>query len=110
MRRPQRPVTLLDRLRGWLEAPQAIERLELVRIVAPLVLLAFLSSRLVHADHWLRPIGFRVPYLGGHDWRQPLYLPPFPPALAWIIAVLTALAGLCLSEGLFTRVAAGAFA
>ena len=69
--------------------------------MAPLVLLAFLSSRLVHADHWLSPSRFRVPYLGGHDWRQPLYLPPVPPAVAWIIAVLTALAGLCLSAGLF---------
>ena len=63
MRRPPREVTWRTRLEDWLEAPQPIERLALARIVLPLVLLAFQSSRLIHADHWLSPVGFRVPYL-----------------------------------------------
>jgi uncharacterized membrane protein YphA (DoxX/SURF4 family) len=100
------PPPLLARARLWLERPQPIERLALMRIAVPLVLLGFFSSRLAHADHWLSPVGFRVPYLGGHDWRQPLYLPPLPPAAAWAVAVATVVAALCLSAGLFTRAAA----
>jgi hypothetical protein len=110
VRRPPPQLTPLERARLWLDAPQPIERLALIRIVAPLVLLAFQSARLVHADHWLSPVGFRVPYLGGHDWRQPLYLPPVSPSVAWTVAALTTLAGLCLSAGLLTRVSAGVFA
>jgi hypothetical protein len=109
MRRPPKQLTWRDHLWAWIEAPQPIERLALVRIVAPLVLLAFQSSRLVHADHWLSPVGFRVPYLGGNDWRQPLYIPAVSPGLAWTIAVVTTLAGLALSAGLFTRISAGLF-
>ena len=99
-----------DAARRWLTRPQPIERLAFLRVLLPLVLLGFLSSRLVHADHWLSPVGFRVPYLGGHDWRQPLYLPPLPPGAAWGVAAATALAGLCLAAGLFTEAAAALFA
>ena len=105
MKRPPPPQTTWTRLRDWLDAPQPIERLALARIVLPLVLLSFQASRLVHADHWLSPIGFRVPYLGGSDWRQPLYIPPVPPGLAWAIAVATVVSGLCLSAGFLSRVA-----
>jgi uncharacterized membrane protein YphA (DoxX/SURF4 family) len=98
------------RVSRWLSRPQPIERLAFLRIAIPLVLLGFLSSRLAHADYWLSPVGFRVPYLGGHDWRQPLYLPAVPPTVAWILAVATVLAGLCLSLGLFVQPAAGLFA
>jgi hypothetical protein len=110
VKRPPPEVTWRTRLRDWLDAPQPIERLALARIVLPLVLLSFQASRLVHADHWLSPIGFRVPYLGGGDWRQPLYIPPVPPALAWTIAIVTVVAGLCLSAGFFSRAAGGLFA
>ena len=110
MRRPPREVTWRTRFEDWLNAPQPIERLALARIVLPLVLLAFQSSRLIHADHWLSPVGFRVPYLGGHDWRQPLYIPPVSPGAAWTIAILTVVSGLALTAGLFTRASAGLFA
>lgn len=96
------------KLRAWLTAPQPIERLALARIVLPLVLLAFQSSRLVHADEWLSPVGFRVPDLGG-DWRQPLYIPAIPAGLAWAVAVLMTVSGLAVSAGLFTRLSAGMF-
>jgi len=99
-----------ERIQLWLSQPQPIERIALLRIAIPIVLLGFLSSRLAHADYWLSPVGFRVPYLGGHDWRQPLYLPPLPPAVTWILAAGTVLTGLCLSMGLFTQLAAGLFA
>ncbi len=110
MRRPPFPKTSWTRLLAWIDTPQPIQRLALARIVLPLVLLLFQTSRLVHADHWLSPVGFRVPYLGGHDWRQPLYIPPVSPGLAWTIAVVTVLTGLAVSAGLFTRVSGGLFA
>ena len=107
----KRPVelTLWERARLWLEAPQPIERLALARILVPLILLAFQSSRLVHADEWLSPLGFRVPYLGGDDWRQPLYIPPIPAGVAWAVAVAITASGLSLSLGFFTRLSAGLF-
>jgi uncharacterized membrane protein YphA (DoxX/SURF4 family) len=103
-------VTEVGPIRRWLSAPQPIERLALLRIVVPLAVLGFLSSRLVHADHWLGTPGFHVPDLGGHDWRQPLYLAPVPPWAAWTVAALIATAGLALAAGLFVRIAAATFA
>ncbi|HEV3032220.1 MAG TPA: HTTM domain-containing protein [Polyangia bacterium] len=96
-------------LRRWLDAPQPIERLVLLRVLVPLAVLGFLSSRLVHADHWLGSAGFRVPDLGG-DWRQPLYLPAMPPWAAWTVAVVIALSGLSLVAGFATPVAAAVLA
>jgi hypothetical protein len=97
------------RLRDWLAKPQPIERLALLRIAIPLAVLGFLSSRLLHADHWLSPVGFHVPDLGG-DWRQPLYVAPMPVGLAWATAAAIALSGLCLAAGLATQPAAAIFA
>lgn len=97
--------TLLDRFL----APQPIVRLEALRILVPLFILGFMSSRLIHADHWLGDAGFRVPDTGG-DWRQPLYLPSLPGWTAWAWAVAMVGAGLSLSLGLFTRYAAALFA
>jgi uncharacterized membrane protein YphA (DoxX/SURF4 family) len=94
----------------WLEKPQRVERLAMVRVVVPVAVLGFLSSRLGHAADWLSPAGFQVPYLGGNDWRQPLYLPAVPPWVAWLIAAATVLAGVCVAIGLHPRPAAGAFA
>ncbi|HSS38450.1 MAG TPA: HTTM domain-containing protein [Polyangia bacterium] len=101
--------TWTDKLRTWLTTPQPIERLALARIALPLILLAFQSARLVHADEWLSPAGFRVPDLGG-DWRQPLYIPPVPIGVAWGVAVLMTVSGLALAAALFTRLAAAVFA
>jgi hypothetical protein len=103
------PAQALAWLRRWLSAPQPIERLALLRILLPLAILGFLSSRLVHADHWLSPVGFHVPDLGG-DWRQPLYLPQIPTWAAWGVAVAIMLAGLCLAAGLASQLAAAVFA
>jgi hypothetical protein len=96
--------------RGWLDGPQPIERLALLRMVVPLATLGFLSSRLVHADFWLSPRAFAVPCLGGHDWRQVICLPAIPVWAAWGVAAVTAGAGLCLALGLRTPIAALVFA
>jgi uncharacterized membrane protein YphA (DoxX/SURF4 family) len=98
----------MRRVSQWLFGEQPIERLELLRILLPLVILGFLSSRLVHADYFIGTRGFHVPDLEG-DWRQPLYLPAVAPWAAWTIAVATTLFGLALACGLWTRVAAGLF-
>jgi hypothetical protein len=108
-RRPD-PMSAGERARRWLSCPQPIERLALLRVVVPLVLLGFLSSRLIHADYWLSPVGFRVPFLGGHDWRQPLYLPAVSPGMAWLLAAATVLTGVCLSAGFLSQPAAALFA
>jgi len=100
---------IATRVGAWLGARQPIERLALLRIMIPLAVLGFLSSRLAHADHWLSAVGFRVPDLGG-DWRQPMYLPPTPVGVAWAMAVTIAASGLCLAVGLATQPAAAIFA
>lgn len=97
------------RFRRWLEQPQPIERLALLRILVSLAVLGFLSSRLAHADHWLGSVGFHVPDLGG-DWRQPLYLPAMPSWAAWTLAIVMTASGLALAAGLATPVAAALFA
>ena len=50
-------------------SPLPVLRIEIVRIVAPLAMLGFMSGRLAHADEWIGDAGFRVPDLGG-DWRS----------------------------------------
>jgi len=102
-------LSLRERARLWLDEPQPIARLAFLRVAIPLIVIGFLSSRLVHADDWLSAVGFRVPYLGGNDWRQPLYLPAVSVPVAWAVAVALVLAGTCLAAGLFTRPAAGLF-
>ncbi len=98
------------RIDRWLDAPQPVLRIELVRIFVPLILLGFLSSRLMHADYWLTPVGFVVPHLGPGDWRQPLYLPPIPPWAAWSVAAATALFCLAVSAGVRPRLFSGGLA
>ncbi len=109
MKRALVHLSLRERARLWLDEPQPIARLAFLRVSIPLVVIGFLSSRLVHADDWLSPAGFRVPYLGGNDWRQPLYLPAVPAPVAWAVAAALVLAGVCLAAGLFTRAAAALF-
>ena len=91
-------------------APQPIERLEFVRLLAPLAILGFLSSRFVHVEHWLTTVGFVVPPRAVADYRQPLYLPPVPVWLAVVVAVATVVSGLATSLGYRTRWASGIFA
>ena len=98
--------TCLDR---WLYGPQPIERLVLWRVGVPLAVLGFMSSRLVHADHWVGDAGFCLPDLGG-DWRQPLYLPPLSSTGAWLLAALLVAAGLATLLGFGTSWAAATFA
>jgi hypothetical protein len=99
-----------ERPRSSLTAPQPIERLETVRLLAPLAILAFLWSRFIHVESWLTNAGFVVPNLGRDDYRQPLYLGPLPAWLAWVIAVVTVASGVATALGWKTRTASGVFA
>jgi uncharacterized membrane protein YphA (DoxX/SURF4 family) len=94
---------------AWLDEPQPVLRMEIVRVAAPLAVLGFMSGRLIHADEWIGPAGFRVPDLGG-DWRQPLYVPELPTALAWALVIAMVLAGLATAAGYKTRKSALVFA
>jgi hypothetical protein len=96
-------------LAAWWSRPQPIERLAFLRITLPLAILGFLSARLLHADEWLSTAGFHVPDLGG-NWRQPLYLDPVAPPVAWAIAGAIAVSGLLLSVGLVPGAAGLVFA
>jgi hypothetical protein len=93
-----------------LTAPQPIERLEFVRLLAPLAILGFLASRFVHVEHWLTRVGFVVPQRAVSDYRQPLYVPPIPVWLALIVATATIASGLSTSLGYRTRWSSGIFA
>jgi hypothetical protein len=79
-------------------------------VLVPLAILGFLSSRLVHADHWIGRAGFHVPDLGHPDFRQPLYIAALPNGVAWALAALVFAAGLALAAGAFTRFVAPLFA
>ena len=95
-------------LKDWAFGPQPLIRLELVRIFAPLAILGFLSSRLLHADDWLGVTGFHVALHG--DWRQPVGLPPTSNVTAWFLAGTLVVSWLMLSAGVVTRAAAATFA
>jgi uncharacterized membrane protein YphA (DoxX/SURF4 family) len=107
---PNRPLYFFDRVARWLDAPEPVLRLELVRVLAPLAILGFLSSRIAHADEWLGDAGFRVPELATSDYRQPLYLPALPSWAAWSVAGLIVLSGLAIALGYQARRAALVFA
>jgi hypothetical protein len=97
------------RISDWLEEPVPVVRLEIVRILAPLAILGFMSGRLAHADEWIGDAGFHVPDLEG-DWRQPLYIPPLPSAAAWVVAFAMVVSGVACSLGWKTRASALTFA
>lgn len=97
--------TLEELIRDWLAAPQIAERLAFLRICAPLAVLGFFSSRVAYASHWLGTTGFSVPDLGG-DWRQPVYLPPLPDPLAWLVAAILVVSALLTVVGWWTRASA----
>jgi hypothetical protein len=94
----------------WFDAPEPVLRLEIIRIFAPLATLGFMSSRLAHADEWLSDVGFQVPRMTVPDWRQPLYLDPVSPTMAWAIAAVMVASGLAVSVGFRARAAAVVFA
>jgi hypothetical protein len=100
----------IERLRAFLFAPQPIARLELVRILVPLAILGFLSSRLAHVDDWLGPVGFHLPDLQDSDWRQPIYIAPLPIWAARVVGGALVASGLAVAAGLRTRVASALFA
>jgi uncharacterized membrane protein YphA (DoxX/SURF4 family) len=89
--------------------PIPIVRLELLRILLPLAILGFMSSRLAHADEWIGDTGFRVPDMGG-DWRQPLYIAPLPVWGAWTLAAVMVASGLSVVIGFRARLSAFVFA
>jgi hypothetical protein len=99
----------LRRIQVWLDAPQPVLRLEIIRVFAPLAVLGFMSGRLVHADEWLGSAGFRVPDLGG-DVRQPLFVPALPVGLAWAVVTIMVASGLLCSAGVRARATALVFA
>lgn len=105
-----RPPTITGLWESWLEAPEPILRIEIIRIFAPLATLGFMSSRLRHADEWLGTAGFQPPEIPGGDWRQPLYLDPVSPTTAWIIAAVMVISGLSVAAGLRARASALVFA
>ena len=89
---------------------ELIIRIELVRVFAPLAILGFMSSRVLHADHWISDTAFCVPDLGLSDPHESYYIPPLPEWAAWLIAAALVVAGLCVIAGFRTRPAAAAFA
>jgi len=90
--------------------PQPIIRLELVRILAPLAIVGFMSSRILHADDWLSDAGFHVPAID-NDWRQAVAgFPTLPVWAAWTVAIGLAVSGLAVAAGALTRVSSGVFA
>jgi uncharacterized membrane protein YphA (DoxX/SURF4 family) len=99
---------LLDR--ASLRTPAPVLRLELIRILAPLATLGFMSSRLAHADEWLTNVGFQVPPMDLPDWRQPFYLSPLSTTSAWTLAAVMVLSGLAVTVGFRARAAALVFA
>ena len=99
----------LQRASAWMAPPMPVVRLEIVRIFAPLAVIGFMSGRLVHADEWIGDAGFRVPHLA-HNPNQPLYMPPLPSSLAWVVVGVMVLAGLAVSLGFRTRVSVLTFA
>lgn len=104
------PQSLAARLTSAFFTPQAIERLAWLRILLPLAILGFLSSRIQHADHWIGDAGFSVPDVSVRaddtgDFRQPVYLAPLPAWAAWSMSALIVVSGISVSVGLFTRIA-----
>ncbi|HEX7668760.1 MAG TPA: HTTM domain-containing protein [Polyangiaceae bacterium] len=89
----------------WLDDPQPILRLELTRILAPLAILGFLSSRLTHVGEWVGDSGFRLPEF--HDTaRHPIEVPPLSGGSATVFAVIVIATALAVSMGFHPRKAA----
>jgi hypothetical protein len=107
---PPPPVPSLGSLARRFLEPEPVLRLEIIRVLAPLATLGFMSARLAHADEWLTDVGFQVPEMTVPDYRQPLYLSPIPVTAAWILAAVMVASGLALSAGFRARASAVVFA
>jgi hypothetical protein len=94
---------------AWLDEPSPVLRLEIIRILAPLAVLGFMSPRLAYSDEWIGRSGFRVPDLGGAV-NQPIYIPALPAGLVWTVAALMIASGLASCVGWRTRPSAIVFA
>ncbi len=89
----------------WLEEPQPILRLELTRILAPLAILGFLSSRLAQVGEWVSDTGFRLPEF--HDAaRHPVDVPPLSETMTTLFGATVIVAALAVSVGFHPRKAA----
>jgi uncharacterized membrane protein YphA (DoxX/SURF4 family) len=106
---PRTASDVLDTIVMKVFEPQPIIRLELLRMLAPLAIVGFMSSRIIHADDWLSDAGFHVPAID-NDWRQAAGVPPLPVWAAWSVAIALALSGLAVVAGAFTRWTSGVFA
>ncbi len=89
----------------WRDEAQPILRLELIRILAPLAILGFLSSRLAHVGEWIGDTAFRLPEF--YDpFRHPLEIPAIPTSATTLFAVTLVVAALAVSAGFHPRKAA----
>jgi hypothetical protein len=93
------------KLRRWIDELQPIARLELIRALAPLAILGFLSSRLAYPEEWVGDAGFRLPAVRD-SVRHPLELPALHGSAATLFAALIVIALLALSAGFHPRKAA----
>lgn len=100
---------MIERLWARLVAPQPLVRLELVRILVPLAVLCFLSSRIAHVDDWIGASGFHVPELAKASARQPLYVAPLGAIAARALAAILVASGLGLAAGALTRISGALF-
>jgi uncharacterized membrane protein YphA (DoxX/SURF4 family) len=100
--------TLLDDGIRSLFAPKPIVRLETIRILAPIAILGFMSTRIAHPSDWLATSGFRVPEIAD-DWRQRAHL-EIPIGAAYVVCAGLVISGLMTAAGAFTRWSAGVFA
>jgi hypothetical protein len=96
-------------LHRFLDAPEPIWRIELIRALSPIAILCFLSSRLAHPNEWLGVGGFRVPDLGG-DQHQAMYLPALPEPLALLLSATLIVSGVLVALGVRVRISAIVFA
>jgi hypothetical protein len=103
---PQRAVA--SSFAAWLERPQRVLRLEILRIVGPIAIVGFMSDRLAHAPEWISNAGFRMD--GSGDWHAPTFLRGLPPDMAWVLAGMMVASAIATSAGYRTRVSALLFA
>jgi hypothetical protein len=91
-------------------APELIMRAVLLRVLAPLAILGFLSSRIAYTEQWISEGGFCLPDLGAGDAHEAAYLPAISATSAWCVSAALVLAGILVIVGFKTRLSAAAFA
>jgi len=93
------------RFLDWLDEPQPVLRLELIRMLAPLAMLGFFSSRLEHVGDWVGDDGFRLPDFYDAA-RHPIDVPALSGAETTLFAIALVVAALAVSIGFHPRKAA----